>query len=67
MKKNRPKVKFSGPLSEEPWEMQSLRAQVKEAHQGRYMAEQEAKKFTEQSKSWQIQYSKLKEESVKLL
>ncbi len=52
MKQNRPKVKFSGPLSEEPWEMQSLRAQVREAHKERYIAERELKKATDMTKSW---------------
>ena len=47
MKKSRQKLKFNYPFSEEPWEMQSLRAQVKEAHQGRFIAEDQLKKSTD--------------------
>ena len=66
LKNARPVMKFIGPLSDEPWEMQSLRVQVKDANQGRYVAEYDLEKAKKEVQSWKQQFQKLQEESIVL-
>ena len=52
LKANRPIVKFTGPLSDEPWEMKSLRIELKDAINNKDMAEQNFEKSKKEIQSW---------------